>query len=70
MPQTSPRAAKNAPRPLWERFRASQEPPRGGFGGAGAPIFGALGLQEAPGGLQDAILDPGGLDFGRPGGHF
>ena len=61
-PKRAPRDAKGAPRRLQEPPRAPQKLPRGSPRAALAGTWGRPGPKEPPGGLQEAIFAPSGID--------
>ena len=68
--KSAPRAAKTAPSAAQERFRPAQAPPRSASGAVLPAIWRPTAPQELPGGLQEVILAPSGLDFRPCGGRF
>ena len=73
-PQERPRRARERPKRSQDGPKSAprepQEPPRGGLRAAWVAFWGAVGAQEAPGGLQEAIWAPSGVDFGLSGASF
>ena len=61
-PKRAPRDAKGAPRRPQEPPRAPQKLPRGSPRAALAGTWGRPGPKEPPGGLQEAIFAPSGID--------